>query len=381
MHLERLLVPAGLVLFALAAIVSPASAKQSECKAINQSQDVAYNPNNNENPLGAAISAAASGDTIKVLGTCHGSFSIQKDLTINGRPSDRHDDAIIGAEGSAVLRNIAHLTLRDLTITGGGAAGIDSDGDVSLIRTNVTRNAGGGIVNGNGSVTLEDSAVSDNAGIGIFNRRGQVTMSNSRVTDGSGVGISAPHGTVLISDSVIAGNDGGGIASAGFVRLFESLIEGNTSEGVGGGVASFDVGRVDIISSTIRGNTASQGGGIYNAFMTFGEVTITDSVITGNRATGGAGGIPGNGGGIYNGERVSLIRSSVTANTASAAGGGIFNGGSIFNSERLSLTDSSVTGNTASTAGGGIFNSGFVTLNGTNVLCPNSPDDWPSCSP
>jgi hypothetical protein len=81
--------------------------------------------------------------------------------------------------------------------------------------------------------------------------------------------------------------------------------------------------------------------------MTLGDVTMTDSVVTGNRATGGAG-VPGQGGGIYNGER-------------------------------LSLTNSSVTGNTASTAGGGIFNSGIVTLNGTNSLCANTPDDWPGC--
>jgi hypothetical protein len=84
--------------------------------------------------------------------------------------------------------------------------------------------------------------------------------------------------------------------------------------------------------------------------MTFGETTITDSLITGNRATGGAGGIAGQGGGIYNGAK-------------------------------LSLANSSVTGNSASAAGGGIFNSGMLALSGTNVLCANTPDDWPGCLP
>lgn len=349
------LLQAGLVLIALAVIVSPASAKQPECKAINQSQDVAYNSNNTASPLGTAIAAAASGDTIKVMGTCYGNFTITKDLTLKGRPSGQQTDVINGGGSGTVLGIAAapvqtfHLTLVDLTITGGTTGVSNFNGSLSLIRTTVTGNQGTGIENifFGSTLTVEDSTISDNTGLGIGNGRGSVSISNSRLTGNSGGGFGATHGGLQITGSVIAGNSGVGGVSTGDsgAVISNSVIEGNTSDGRGGGINGFE--HVVVTGSTIRGNTAIQGGGIYNPLGA--RLIITDSAITGNHAIGGPS-LPGNGGGIYT--------------------GGV----------DVSLTDSSVTGNTATGAGGGIFQAfGTVTTSGTNSLCGNTPDDWPGC--
>jgi hypothetical protein len=342
------LLGAGLVLIALAVIVSPASAQQPECKAINQSQDVQFNSNNNADPLGAAISGAASGDTIRVMGTCTGNFVIDKDLTLRGRHAEKQMDEVNGG-GSGTVLGIAgafDLTLVDLTITG-GTTGVGNDvGSLSLIRTQVTGNGGMGVANVlfGSTTTIEDSVISANAGLGVFNGRGELSISNSRVTSNEGGGVGALHNVIRITGSLIAGNTGGsGISTGDGAFISNSVIEGNTTDGTGGGVSSF--GRVEITDSTISGNTAGQGGGIYNHLGT--TLAITRSDVTSNHATGGAGFL-GNGGGIYN-------------------------------DGALSLADSSVTGNTASAAGGGIFNIGTVTTSGTNSLCGNTPDDWPGC--
>ncbi len=352
MYLQRLLVPAGLVVVAFAAIVSPASAKQPECQAINQSQDVAYNSNNTASPLGTAIAEAASGDTIKVMGTCYGNFAITKDLTLRGRSSDQHEDVINGGGSGTVLDTFAsRLTVVDLTITGGATGVSNFMAPVTLIRTTVTGNQGTGIQNTffGSTLTVEDSTISDNTGLGIGNGRGSVSISNSRLTGNSGGGFGATHGGLQITGSVIAWNSGLGGVSTGDSGgvISNSVIEGNTSDGRGGGINGYQ--HVEVTGSTIRGNTAIQGGGIYNPLGS--RLVITDSAITGNHAIGGPS-YPGNGGGIYT-EGVDV-----------------------------SLTDSFVTGNTATAAGGGIFlYSGTVTTSGTNSLCGNTPDDWPGCLP
>ncbi len=151
--------------------------------------------------------------------------------------------------------------------------------------------------------------------------------------------------------------------------------------------------------SVVRNNSAAHGGGIYLDRAVAPGHTITDSVVMGNTATEA-------GGGIYSvsSESVLITGSTVSGNSAQS-GGGIFlpdvqhlgigaviadsmvtddvaaYGGGIWSDRPATLTDSAVTGNTATAAGGGIYGTGVVTLNGTSTLCGNVPDDWPGCSP
>ena len=87
--------------------------------------------------------------------------------------------------------------------------------------------------------------------------------------------------------------DGGGICDRSTLTLSGSSVYGNTG-GFGAGLYDND-GTESVIRSTVTRNTASdQGGGIYN--VNGGTMTLTRSTVGDNTADGGA----GSGGGIYN---------------------------------------------------------------------------------
>ena len=83
------------------------------------------------------------------------------------------------------------------------------------------------------------------------------------------------------------GGQGGGILNADTATLtiINSTLSGNTA-GLGGGV--FNSGTLIIINSTCSSNMASEGGGIYNSGS--GMLTITNSTFSGNAASETGGG-------------------------------------------------------------------------------------------
>ncbi len=92
------------------------------------------------------------------------------------------------------------------------------------------------------------------------------------------------------------------------------------------------------------------GGGIYNGFAT---LTITDSTFSGNTAS--------DGGGIFNYGALTIADSNFSGNTFDD-GGGIFNDGGT-----LTVSDSTVSGNSAAFYGGSIFNHGYGTATLTDI--------------
>jgi hypothetical protein len=163
---------------------------------------------------------------------------------------------------------------------------------------------------------------------------------------------------VTVTDSTLSGNsagDGGGIFSAlGPLTVTDSTFSGNS---VGGGRGG--------------GGGLSGGGGIH---LFSGTATVTGSTFSGNSAGGSA----GLGGGILN-ERLATLTvtdSALSGNTARDSGGGIYNdpqGGT------LTVTDSALSGNTASNSGGGIFGGGrfavrgLVTIDGDHNQLASGP--------
>jgi hypothetical protein len=126
-----------------------------------------------------------------------------------------------------------------------------------------------------------------------------------------------------------------------------TVTRGDTSAS-GGGI--INQGTLTLTNSTVSGNTAGFGAGIYNAN---GRLTLANSTVSGNTAGTG-------GGGIYNanGGTLTLTNSTVSGNTAGFGGGG-----GIINQGTLTLTSSSLSGNTATQSdGGGIDNGGTATL-------------------
>ena len=88
-------------------------------------------------------------------------------------------------------------------------------------------------------------------------------------------------------------SEGAGIYHEGTVMTVEdcSIADNTATAGSGGGISSY--GLITVTMSTLSGNEAARGGGIYAGYGS--QFDLVNSTVTGNHSAG-----PGaNGGGIY----------------------------------------------------------------------------------
>lgn len=159
----------------------------------------------------------------------------------------------------------------------------------------------------------------------------------AEASNGSALIINTTFPVMIQNLAITGGNtsgDGGGIniAAAGTVQLYRCEITGNKAEhaspeGKGGGIyvcsgATLEFFTNSLNYSTVHGNSAKLGGGIYNE----GKLDVQECHIYENTATGYGGGIYNNAGECYLGRRNSTSTSAaqVSSNTAQY-GGGIYN--------------------------------------------------------
>lgn len=216
--------------------------------------------------LQTAINDAAPGGIVMATGTCPGSFTIDKDLTVLGQGTTVLDGQAAGRVLSVAAG--ANVRLASLTITDGSAltgAGIDNRGMLRLQDVTLTDNTaqqyGGGIVNsGNGTIWLQGSTVTGNDGGGVVN---------------------FPGDSALLQNSVVSDNNAlfaGGLANGGTMTLQNSVVSGNTA-GIGAGIDNDTNASLTLDGSTVTDNTAfGFGGGIYN----LGMATLNGSTVTNN---------------------------------------------------------------------------------------------------
>ena len=266
------------------------------------------------------ISFAVTGNVPLTLG----SLILSDDVQVLGPGADQLTiDAQLNSRVLEVTSGTAEI--HGLTLTGGNrvsdGAGIYNSGTLTLTSSTVSGNfadEGGGIYNF-GNLTLASSTVSGNnssLGGGIFNR-----------------------GTLILAGSTVSGNNsslGGGIFNRGTLILAGSTVSGNTAFFSGGGIHNDYGSALTLNSSTVSGNIATtdnaNGGGIFNR----GTSTLTSSTVSGNNAS--------DGGGIFNsGGTLTLNSSTVSGNTAQTDGGGIHN----LNFSLLTVEQSIVAGNIA----------------------------------
>ncbi len=176
--------------------------------------------------------------------------------------------------------------------------GIYAHGFGRIICNTISNNLYGGIY-----TYLADDIIGNeilnNAGSGIYSTGIHDTISDNLIsgnTGGDGGGIHYEYSSPIILNNRIVGNfgsSGGGIYSW---RNSDSVIKNNyiadnSVTGQGGGIhCSFDVSGTwdmtpEINGNTIKGNSASQGGGIYSS----NEPKISNNMISHNTATHGAG--------------------------------------------------------------------------------------------
>jgi CSLREA domain-containing protein len=300
-------------------------------------------------PQSTEISFASglAGGTITLArpGLGGGTLVIEKRLTITGpstpiviqRRSTDPSFRILRITSSGIVR-LTNLTIRNGKFDGpAGGGGIVNYGTLSLTRCTVTGNsapAGGGIKNLSGTLTLTRTTVANNSaqtGGGISLRLGTLTLNNSLVADNSaspgvsptgGGGIDAFEGTATLTNTRIVDNSttgtGGGIRATFRIRftLTKSTVARNSAASAGGGI-SLGVG--GITESTVSGNSAPVGGGIFLSGdpRQLALLVLTNSTVSGNSAS--------RGGGIFETGPLGMIttNSTIARNSATEAGGGI----------------------------------------------------------
>ncbi len=275
-----------------------------------------------------AILAAASGDVIEVAACSYvesidflgkaiqvRSASGAALTTIDGNGAGSVVSFQSGEDGSSVLEGF--------TITNGSAcaeAGVYCfNSSPTILSSTITANSspgpfpcgkGGGIYAGLSSApTIVDSTISGNSAYyagGGFNSylSAGATFENTTITGNSalfGGGLALQNdvfGTASVRHTIIDGNTstyvGGGMAVLNSqVRIESSTLSGNMSRGGGGGVDLASTADVQIVNSILRNNaTTGTGGGAASCFGIPGQkLTLTNSTLSGKAAGAGSGGV------------------------------------------------------------------------------------------
>ncbi|MFN8558771.1 MAG: DUF11 domain-containing protein [Dehalococcoidia bacterium] len=242
----------------------------------------------------------------------------------------------VNANGDPALldnhRGAGILTTGTLTMVGG------------TVSANLSDDANGAGIWNNGALRLLGTTVSANltdtgaaAGGGLFNAAPgvatltRVTLSANESDDGGGGGaFNSAGATLVVGSSTITGNvtdrnnggagDGGGIRNLGVLVVVSTAITNNRSlldDGAGiysDGVGSALTVRNSTISGNIAGTTGDDGGGLRLGPPAGVTYRIINSTVSGNSAV--------DGGGIYvdGGGAVDLVNVTVFANTATGTG-------------------------------------------------------------
>ena len=191
-------------------------------------------------------------------------------------------------------------------------------------------------------------------GASILTVRHSVVSHNA--AGAAGGGIHNEDGAALtIIDSTISDNVtglwGAGIYNDGVLILDHSTVTRNRTaapdphNGEGGGI--YNRQALTVVDSSISGNEANVGGGIYTNLLGIGETTLIGSAVVGNLAHRQGGGI------FVDSGTVSLDNSTIDGNTSEESGGGLYQDEDIFLSS-LSLNNVTFSNNRAE-QGGGIY--------------------------
>lgn len=297
--------------------------------------------------LALAITAASSGDTLKISGTCVGNFIINKTLNLIGG-----DDAVLDGNhlGSVltITSSTATVRLNKLTIENGSAA---TGGGIR----NIGAGTNGGILVINNSEIINNTATTAGGGIFSTGSASRLHLYNSKVA----------HNTLEAVGQAAASGGGIAITATGQGSIFNSKIS-NNSAGVttgsnGGGILGVGAA-ITIVDTEIDNNIAAHGGGGGIANVG-GGLTIENVHVTSNNG--------GQGGGILTAGALTTVNSLIHKNVSQTSGGGI-----ALVAGAATLNDTDVRHNLAATVGGGIFAAaGTVLTLLESEVHDNTPDD------
>ena len=103
---------------------------------------------------------------------------------------------------------------------------------------------------------------------------------------------------------------GGALGNYGVLSLTDTTVDANIADSKGGGIYDYEGGVLVAERSTLSGNSAQQGGGIFSELFIHNKsaVTLTNSTVSGNSASQ-------DGAGVYvTGGTLQLSNATVAAN-------------------------------------------------------------------
>jgi hypothetical protein len=220
-----------------------------------------------------------------------------------------------GVNVDAFSNNVPPSSISDTTISGNQATGS-------------TNSNGGGVFGGGGKLTIERSTVSGNTavslggGIASYGKYGldvnNSTIRGNTAPSGGGMALSGPlpkYSPVRLTESTVSGNQaahGAGLYLFAFAKGNTATIARSTITGNDGGPNSWGggilidhiAGAVNLVDSTVSGNTGTAGGGVslgsdvnapllakYPGDPITGSIDFGNSTIAGNAATDHGGGV------------------------------------------------------------------------------------------
>jgi CSLREA domain-containing protein len=280
-------------------------------------------------------------------------------------------EAVIAANGVAGddLINMPAGTY-NLTRSGSGGA---SEGDLDILDdVTLQRNSGGSValVDGHGQLTADRVFEISNSADVVFHAisaRNGVAPQEGAASDprhggairvNSGSSLQMTSGAITGSEAPNTASLGGGLYNAGQVLLLKVNVQINhTDFGFGGGIFTPAAGLTIVDKSVIRDNTSGFGGG----FSGLGTTVIANSLLRGNAAElGGAGYISGD-------ASVTVANSTVAGNVVTDRGGAFRVRNATFH-----LEGSTVSDNEAGADAGGIAVQDDPGAPSTSVVLKNS---------
>ncbi|MBR0238069.1 MAG: right-handed parallel beta-helix repeat-containing protein [Thermoguttaceae bacterium] len=227
-----------------------------------------------------------------------------------------------------------------------------------------------------GMVISGSATIANLGGMTFTNGRGDVTGISDGVETTDGGGIRQASGLLTLSNSTVSGNSatyGGGIYSSKYSTLTinNCKISNNTASSYtssnntaagsnGGGINSRGV--LTVTNSELTGNTAIYGGGILVSEST-ATLTLTGSTLSGNTASF-------NGGGIANFGTCTIADCTISNNSSTGSESTTYNspgGAGIYNQGMMEVSNSSIKGNTSQYVGGGIYNRYTLTVSNSII--------------
>jgi parallel beta-helix repeat protein len=178
---------------------------------------------------------------------------------------------------------------------------------------------------------------------------------------------------LTIRNGKVSASYGGGIYNYGTLSVTNTTLLGNSAGG-GGGIYN-DRGTVSVTNSTLSGNSASwgQGSGIYGYY---GTLTVSNSTLSANTSPGSV---------IYQGYGTLTVANSTLSNNNSSPNGVIYvsrvngtisnctlvgntgTGIMVYGDNTIAITNSTLSGNSSNNGTGAVYNGGNLTITNSTV--------------